>query len=47
MPDEDRKALEKCHKKFQSIIESEGNSVWAWYVLNITAPLRLSERKVN
>lgn len=48
IPDEeDRKALEECHEKFQFIIESEGNSVWAWYVSNITAPLRLSERKVN
>ena len=47
IPDEDRRSLEECHEKFQFIIESEGNSVWAWYVSNITAPLRLSERKVN
>ena len=47
IPDEDRESLKECHEKFQSIIESEGNSVWAWYVSNITAPLRLSERKVN
>lgn len=47
IPDEDRESLKECHEKFQSIIESEGNSVWSWYVSNITAPLRLSERKVN
>ena len=47
IPDKDRDALKVCHEKFQSIIEKEGNSVWAWYVSNITAPLRLSERKVD
>lgn len=47
IPEEDRETLSNCREKFQQIIETEGNSVWAWYVSNITAPLRLSERKVD
>ena len=47
IPEEDRPALEKCYKDFVEIIADRGNSVWAWYVTNITAPLFLSKRKIN
>ena len=47
VPEEDREALKSCHEKFGQVIRAEGNSVWAWYVLNITGPLRLSEQKID
>ena len=43
----DREALEANRKQIEKIIIEEGNSVWAWYIANITAPLRLAERKVD
>ena len=46
-PKEDQDALQACRKQIEKIILTEGNSVWAWYMANITAPLRLSERKVD
>ena len=47
VPEEERGALLECRGQFEEIIREEGNSVWAWFVLNITAPLFLSERKVD
>ena len=46
-PASDREALEASRKQIEKIIIDEGNSVWAWYIANITAPVRLSERKVD
>ena len=43
----DREAVTECQKQFVDIIKSEGNSVWAWYILNTTGPYRLKERKVD
>ena len=47
VPAEDREALEECYNEFAKIIIEKGNSVWAWYVINITAPAFLARRKVN
>jgi len=47
VPEGGLRALERCHESLKRIIGEEGNSVWAWYITNITAPLRLSERKVD
>ena len=47
VPKNDRDVLIECHQKFIDTIDAEGNSVWAWFVTNITAPLLLSKRKVN
>ena len=47
LPAEDRDALGRCHREFTSIIENEGNSVWTWYIVNISGPVRLSEQKVD
>ena len=43
----DRDTLREFHSQLQQIIQDEGNSVWTWYVANITAPLRFSEKKVD
>ena len=47
IPADDRDAVESSRKQIQKIILKEGNSVWAWYIANITAPVRLAERKVD
>ena len=47
VPKTDREALAECHSSLTEIIGEEGNSIWAWYILNISAPVRLSEQKVN
>ena len=46
-PAEDRDAVEASRKQIEDVIEEEGNSVWTWYIANITAPVRLAERKVD
>ena len=46
-PEQDRDALMNCHAAFVDIIQSEGNSVWTWYIANTTGPLRLTEQKVD
>ena len=47
VPERDRSALTDTCNSFADAIAAEGNSIWAWYVVNITAPMRLSERKVD
>ncbi len=42
-----RKAICACYEQFVEIIEREGNSVWSWYIWNVTGPYLLSEKKVN
>ena len=37
----------RCHKKFREVIQKEGDSVWSWYIQNITAPHRLAQNKVD
>ena len=46
-PSSDREALEVSRNQIEQIITKEGNSVWAWYIANISAPVRLTERKVD
>ncbi len=47
IPEEDQSNLEQSCKDFAAIIAEKGNSVWAWYVINITAPAFLARRKIN
>ena len=43
----DQQMIEDCHQKFGEIIEREGNSVWTWYITNITGPEQLKRRKID
>ncbi len=47
VPASDVKLLEEARKRLSQIIEHEGDSVWTWYVSNLTGPLRLARRKVD
>ena len=44
---ETRDALKECHRKLTQIIDSEGNSVWTWYAVNIAGPYLLAKRKID
>lgn len=39
--------IEEAHRSLRDICRREGNSVWAWLVINIVAPTLLAERKVD
>ena len=41
------KLLKAAHQDLRSIIDSEGDSVWAWYVINRAGPFLLSHDKVD
>lgn len=43
----DKAALGAARDRIEQIVGKEGNSVWSWYIANITAPVRLTERKVD
>ena len=43
----DAEELERARASLAEIIREQGNSVWFWYILNVTAPLRLAETKVD
>lgn len=43
----DRDCLQSVYEELKGIISKKGNSVWAWYILNATAPLRIAERKID
>lgn len=47
IPKEDRDALVKARDSLAEIIREEGNSVWTWFITNISGPFRLMERKVD
>ena len=47
VPEHLREALTRCKDDLASAIGDEGNSVWTWYAINISAPHLLSERKVD
>lgn len=47
IPSDDKETLEASRDQIEEVIIDEGNSVWAWYIANITAPMRLEERKVD
>ena len=40
-------AIKSCHDQLIKIIAEEGNSVWTWYIRNITGPYLLSQKKVD
>lgn len=39
--------LYEVYDQLKTLIRDRGDSVWAWYILNRTAPLRLAERKID
>jgi len=39
--------LARFHRMLTKVIQDEGNSIWTWYITNVTAPMRLQERKVD
>ena len=43
----DSRPIEEAHESLRNICGREGNSVWAWLVINIVAPTLLAERKVD
>ena len=45
--DPDAKMLKKTHNTLTKICIDEGNSVWAWYILNRAGPFILSKEKVS
>ena len=45
--EDNARAVRDCHKQLKKVVEKEGNSVWTWYIRNITGPYRLAERKVD
>ena len=47
LPAKIQKELKAFHKAMTTTIQKEGNSVWAWYIINSTAPHLLSEQKVS
>ena len=46
-PERERMMLNAFHESLKRVIREEGNSVWAWYFLNLAAPQLLSRRKVD
>ena len=44
---EDMQVLEKTFTTLKRIIKNEGDSVWAWYIINYTAPLAIHHKKVD
>lgn len=47
LPESDHNLLEAAKTRLEKVIEEEGDSVWAWYVVNIAGPVLLSERKID
>lgn len=47
IPESDRMELRRCYTAFREIVRREGNSIWAWYIINITGPTLLANRKVD
>jgi len=47
VPLADQELIRVAHSMLQTIIDKEKNSVWTWYIVNISGPYQLSQRKVN
>ena len=45
--EDNRDALEELHRVLTNVIAIEGNSVWSWYISNITGPERIRNRKID
>lgn len=43
----DREEMAAAFSSLVQIISDSGNSVWAWYIRNVTAPLRLAGRGID
>ena len=39
--------LRECHQALGEVIREEGNSVWTWYAINVSAPYLLELRKID
>ena len=39
--------VKEFFQKLKKVISSEGDSIWAWYIINILGPERISKQKVN
>ena len=46
-PAKARGTLERAHQALRKIVEEEGDSVWAWYVINMAGPFLLARDKVD
>ena len=44
---QDKEEIIECHRQLTEIIRKEGDSVWTWFIHNITGPYRLAETKVD
>jgi len=47
LPDADQELILKAHSTIKEIIKKEKDSVWTWYIVNMSGPYQLSQRKVN
>ena len=47
LSEEGSSTLEKAFLATRKVCQEEGNSVWAWYILNAIAPTTLARRKVD
>ena len=45
--DEDHDGVRDLHQALTDVIRREGNSVWSWYIGNVTGPDRLRRRRVD
>jgi len=46
-PPNDRPSILQVHENLVEIIKAEGNSVWAWYIVNMAGPYQIAKRKIN
>ena len=46
-PNDQIESVQIAFESLKRIIANEGNSVWAWYISNVTGPLRLVNRRVD
>ena len=44
---EEQEMILEAHSILTDIIKRAGNSVWTWYIVNMSGPYQLSQRKVN
>ncbi len=47
VPLADQELIREAHSTLQTIIDKEKNSVWTWYIVNVSGPYQLAQRKVN
>jgi len=47
VPDTERELIHEAHSVLTTIIDKEKDSVWTWYIVNMSGPYQLSQRKAN